>query len=100
MQKLLEELRGIPQEDRSARFVSVIAAVFPDGGSFTVRGECEGRILEEKRGESGFGYDPVFFYPQFNATFSQISAEEKNKISHRAKSMELFGEKISRILNK
>lgn len=100
IQKLLEELRGLPQEGRSARFVSVIATVFPDGRSFTVRGECEGRILEEKRGEGGFGYDPVFFYPPLAATFSQISAEEKNKISHRAKSMELFGEKISQILNK
>ena len=96
--KLLEELRDVPPEKRTSRFVSVIAAAFPDGRSFTVRGECEGLILEEQRGEGGFGYDPLFYYPPLEATFSQISAEEKNKISHRARSMKLFGEKISELL--
>ena len=87
--KLLSALKGV--EDRGAAFVSVIALVFPkEGTGFTVRGECRGVILDELRGNGGFGYDPLFFREEENKTFAELTAEEKNRVSHRARSMELF----------
>lgn len=85
---LLEKLKDVPDEARGARFVSVIACVYPDGTEFTVRGECEGRITREARGESGFGYDPVFFVPAEGMTFAEMPQQRKNLISHRAHSLE------------
>ena len=90
-EKLLRELRGVPPEKRGAAFVSTVALVFPkEGAEFTVRGECRGRILEEYKGTAGFGYDPLFYYEPAGKTFAQLSAEEKNRVSHRARSMEKF----------
>ena len=90
-EKLLNELRGVPEEKRGAAFVSTVALVFPkEGTEFTVRGECRGRILGEYRGTAGFGYDPLFYYEPAGRTFAQLSAEEKNRVSHRARSMEKF----------
>ena len=83
---LLRNMQG--KSDRSARFVSAVCCVFPSGESITVRGECEGVIIEQPAGENGFGYDPVFFVPEYEQTFAQISPEIKNKISHRARALE------------
>lgn len=88
--KLLKELSGIPFEKRTGKFVSVVALVIPQKEECTVRGECPGVILKEQRGEAGFGYDPLFLYEATGRTFAEMTAEEKNRVSHRARSMELF----------
>lgn len=85
--KLLDALAGVPDEKRSARFVSVITMLWPDGRKIVARGECEGRILTETRGEGGFGYDPLFVPEGYDISFGEMSPEEKNKISHRAKAL-------------
>ncbi len=87
--KLLKELKGIKTEHRSARFRTKIAFV-DTNESWCVEGSVEGRILEEQRGEDGFGYDPVFYYEQLGKTFSELDLKAKNKISHRAKAIEAF----------
>lgn len=88
-EKLLCALKTLPPEKRSAKFVCAIALVFPnEKEKFTVRGECPGRILEKYEGTGGFGYDPLFLYEPLNKTFAQLTKEEKNKVSHRAKAME------------
>jgi XTP/dITP diphosphohydrolase len=80
---LLERLRGVPPERRTARYRCVIAIVDPDHRERLVQGVCEGVIAPEPRGAGGFGYDPLFFYPPFNATFGEVSAERKHGVSHR-----------------
>lgn len=85
-QTLLARMEGIPAERRTARFVSVIAVVTPDGREELVRGECEGTIGTAPAGTGGFGYDPVFYFPD-GRSMSEISAEEKNRISHRANAL-------------
>jgi len=80
--KLLKEMSDIT--DRKAKFVCVVSIVTPEGEEHILTGEIEGEILKEKRGESGFGYDPVFFVREYNMTFAEMSMELKNKISHRA----------------
>ena len=84
---LLKNLAHIPADERTARFVCCIALVYPDGRELTVRGETEGLIIDEARGEGGFGYDPYFYYAPFGKTFSELSSEEKNAISHRGKAI-------------
>ena len=83
--KLLKELKDVPKENRTARFVTAIAVCFPDGKSFTVRGICEGYIATERHGTNGFGYDPVFMTEK--GCFGEMSREEKDKISHRGKAL-------------
>lgn len=83
IEKLLNELKDVPREKRTARFKCVIALCGPEGEIFTFDGACEGRILDAPLGESGFGYDPVFYYEPFEKTFAQIPLEDKNRISHR-----------------
>ena len=95
-QLLLQNMRG--QLDRSAKFVSVITCCFPNGDVITARGECPGTIAFAPMGEGGFGYDPVFFVPGLKKTFSQLSAEEKNAISHRGKALEIFKGKLEEYL--
>lgn len=90
-EKLLRELENA--SDRSARYVCVICMAFPNGHEIVARGECRGTILKEARGEGGFGYDPLFFFPQFGKTFAEITAEEKNEVSHRKAALKEF-EKI------
>ena len=85
-QLLLQNMRG--QLDRSAKFVSVITCCFPNGDVITARGECPGTIAFAPMGEGGFGYDPVFFIPEMKKTFAQLTAGEKNAISHRARACE------------
>lgn len=82
--KLLEKLRSTPEEKRKAAFVCVAALVTPKGKMVIQRGEVKGRIIDQYRGEGGFGYDPIFYLPQEKKTLAELGAEEKNKISHRA----------------
>lgn len=92
--KLFLLLEGVPFEKRTARFVCVIAVVFPDGRDFTVKGTCEGYIGFKAEGENGFGYDPLFFLPDYNMTTAQMSSEEKHRISHRGKALRLMADKL------
>ena len=100
--KIIELLSKAKGDERSARFVSVIAASFPNGETFTTRGTIEGLIDYEIKGENGFGYDPIFLVPSLNKTTAQLTLEEKNEISHRGKSLkamkdllkEKLGEKL------
>lgn len=93
---LLEKMANVPEQARTAHFVSVIGLAYPNGDSFTVRGECPGKILFALRGNGGFGYDPLFLYEPYGKTYAEINAEEKNAISHRARSMRLFSEKFAK----
>jgi XTP/dITP diphosphohydrolase len=83
--KLLHELAGVPHERRAARFVTVAAIAFPTDGVQVARGVLEGLIAEAPSGTQGFGYDPIFVVPELGQTLAQLSAEQKNRISHRAK---------------
>lgn len=85
---LIGRLEGVPDEKRTARFVCAIAAVLPDGREFTVQDAIEGRIGYEQKGEGGFGYDPIFYVPEFGKTTAEMTAEEKNRVSHRGKALE------------
>lgn len=80
---LLKRMEGVPEEKRTARFVCAIAAAFPDGTTEVVRGTMEGIIGYEAAGENGFGYDPIFFLPEYGCTSAELSPEKKNKLSHR-----------------
>ncbi|MCC5910165.1 MAG: XTP/dITP diphosphatase [Clostridiaceae bacterium] len=97
-EKLLKLLEEVPQEKRNARFVCVIAVIFPNGQSFTVRGECNGSIGFEPKGAKGFGYDPLMIIPQYNKTFGELDPAIKNKISHRARALEKMKEVLSKEL--
>ncbi|SFI10986.1 XTP/dITP diphosphohydrolase [Tindallia magadiensis] len=87
-EKLLNELQGVPIEKRSGRFVCAIAVAFPNGEVLVTRGEVEGYIDFEETGENGFGYDPMFYVPEYQKTFGQLEPEIKNRISHRSKALE------------
>ena len=89
---LIDRLEGVPDEKRTARFVCAIAAAFPDGRVETRRGTIEGRIGYEQAGENGFGYDPIFYVPEFGCTTAELSPEEKNKVSHRGNALRLIKE--------
>lgn len=91
---IIDRLEGVPDEKRTARFVCAIAAAFPDGTVKTVRGTMEGRIGYEEKGENGFGYDPIFFLPEFGCTSSELSMEEKNKISHRGNALRAIKDEL------
>jgi len=82
---LLHNLEGVPDAERTARFRCVIALAWPDGRTEVVQGTCEGRITHAPRGANGFGYDPVFYLPEFDRTMAELPAEVKNRISHRAR---------------
>ena len=120
--KLLDALRDIPAEERTARFVCTASLVLPENTpcavpekwripadlaakrgldparAMVVRGECEGLILFEERGDGGFGYDPLFYYPEFDATFAEIPGERKNLVSHRGRAMREFTARLAAIL--
>ncbi len=92
-------LANMPKgEARTAKFVSVITCCFPNGDVLTARGECPGTIAFAPMGEGGFGYDPIFFLPKLKKTFAQLTAEEKNAISHRGRALEAFQEKLEEYL--
>ena len=94
---LLKNLAHLPEAERTARFVCCIALVYPDGREMTVRGETEGIIINEAKGNGGFGYDPYFYYAPFGKTFAELSAEEKNAISHRGKAIAKVAEILKNI---
>ena len=89
---ILDLLKDVQGSERSARFVCSIAAVFPDGREFTTYATIEGEIGHKIAGENGFGYDPIFFVPEFGKTTAELSAEEKNEISHRGKALSMMKE--------
>ena len=93
-QNLIERLEGVEEDKRTARFVCAIAAAFPDGEVITTIGTVEGRIAHEEKGENGFGYDPIFYVPEFGCTTAELSDEEKNKISHRGNALRAMKEKL------
>ncbi len=123
-EKLLGELDGVPVEKRGAEFVCTASLVLPENSPFiipegyriskklseksgipteramVVRGICRGVILTEKHGNSGFGYDPLFYFPEFNETFAEISQEKKNSVSHRGRAMREFTEKLTKIVTR
>ena len=89
---ILGLLKDVEGKARSARFVCAIAAVFPDGREFTTYATIEGEIAHKSAGENGFGYDPIFFVPEFGKTTAELSSDEKNKISHRGKALTMMKE--------
>lgn len=95
VQLLLKNMKNVPDKERTARFVCVITLV-GDEGVLTARGECEGRIDYEPKGENGFGYDPVFYVDRFEKTLAEVTPEEKNSISHRGKALKIFAEKLNK----
>ncbi|MCI8796723.1 MAG: RdgB/HAM1 family non-canonical purine NTP pyrophosphatase [Dorea sp.] len=86
-QTLIDRLEGVENDRRTARFVCAIAAVFPDGGKTVVRGTMEGMIGYEIKGENGFGYDPIFYLPEYGCTSAQLAPEKKNELSHRGEGL-------------
>lgn len=92
--KLLKLMENIPDDERSARFVSVVTLCFPDGTVVAARGECPGTLRRSPRGNGGFGYDPLFVPVGYDKTYAEISAEEKNIISHRAKALGILRMKL------
>ena len=96
-QKLLSELKGVPMEKRTGRYVAAIACVFPDGRQFTVRGECEGKIAFEPKGSGGFGYDPYFISEL--GCMAELTPEQKDSISHRGKALRLFKKELEKFIN-
>lgn len=86
-QALIDRLEGVPDEKRTARFVCAIAAALPDGSTEIVRGTMEGRIGYEITGENGFGYDPIFYLPQFGCSSAELEPEKKNELSHRGEGL-------------
>ncbi|NLK38331.1 MAG: XTP/dITP diphosphatase [Epulopiscium sp.] len=97
-QHILSLLQDVPDKKRTARFVCVIAAAFPDGRVFTAKGTMEGIIAREIRGENGFGYDPIFYIPQLGLTTAELSPEDKNAISHRGKALTQMKELLKKQL--
>jgi XTP/dITP diphosphohydrolase len=94
--KLLREMEG--KDNRKAHFVCVLSLATPGGPALTYEGRCDGEITTQRRGESGFGYDPVFFYPELGKTFAEISMEQKSKVSHRGRAMAEFAAEIDKVL--
>ena len=97
--KLLQEMRGIPLADRKARFRCVMVLSSPDGRWWATEGIWEGTIAEEPRGSGGFGYDPVFFLPELGKTVAELTSEEKNSMSHRAKALESMKKLLKALLS-
>lgn len=96
--KLLGALAGVTPEKRTARFKTVIALIDEKGAEYIIEGVCEGRILDEKKGSAGFGYDPLFLPEGYEQTFAELGEDIKNKISHRARAIYLMRDKLTEIL--
>jgi XTP/dITP diphosphohydrolase len=97
--KLLDEMRDVPWEARTARFVCEIALALPDGRLFRAHGECEGLIATSPAGDHGFGYDPVFWVPAYGATMAELGPDVKNQISHRARALAACRELLAAVLD-
>lgn len=93
---LIKRLEGVEDEKRTARFVCVIAAAMPDGEVFTTHGIIEGRIGYEPKGENGFGFDPIFYLPEYGCTSAELTEEEKNAISHRGRALKAMREELEK----
>ena len=91
---LLKNTEHVPDGQRQAQFVCVITMVTPEGQTIQARGEIHGELLREARGENGFGYDPIFYYPPFGKSTAELSPEEKNAVSHRGNALRVFYEKL------
>ena len=98
-QNIIDRLKGKVGEERSARFVCAIAAAFPDGRVLITRGTMEGQIGYEEKGENGFGYDPIFYLPEYQCYSAELSLAEKNKLSHRGKALRLMKERLHESFN-
>lgn len=96
-QNIIDRLEGKTGDERSARFVCAIAAAFPDGRVLTTRGTMEGQIGYEEKGENGFGYDPIFYLPDYQCYSGELPLEEKNKLSHRGKALRLMKEELRKL---
>lgn len=94
--EIINRLSGLAGEERSARFVCVIAAVLPDGRELTTRATIEGQIDYEEKGSHGFGYDPIFYVPEFGKTTAELTEDEKNQVSHRGKALRLMKEELKK----
>ena len=94
LQLLLKNTEHVPDGQRQAQFVCVISFVTPAGQVIQARGEIHGELTREARGENGFGYDPIFYYPPLGKTTAELTAEEKNQVSHRANALRVFNEKL------
>ena len=94
LQWLLKNTDTVPDGQRQAKFVCVITLVTPEGQTIQARGEIHGELLREPRGENGFGYDPIFYYPPLGKTTAELAPEEKNQVSHRANALKVFYEKL------
>ena len=94
LQLLLKNTANVPDGQRQAQFVCVITLVTPDGKVIQARGEVHGELLHAPAGEGGFGYDPIFYYPPYGKSLAEVSAEEKNQVSHRANALRVFYEKL------
>ena len=97
-QSILDRLQGVPEEQRTARFVCAIAAALPDGGLLYSRGTIEGIIGYEERGEGGFGYDPIFFLPEYGCSTAELTMEKKNELSHRGKALREMKNELKKVL--
>ena len=95
-QAIIDRLADAKEEERTARFVSAIAAVLPDGSELVTEGTVEGLIAHEPAGNGGFGYDPIFYVPEFGCTTAELSSEDKNKVSHRGKALTAMYEELKR----
>ena len=91
---LLKNMENVPDGQRQAKFVCVITMVTPEGQTIQARGEIHGELLREARGQNGFGYDPIFYYPPMGMSTAEMSSEDKNKVSHRANALKVFYEKL------
>jgi len=94
LELLLKNTEHVPDGQRQAQFVCVITMVTPDGQTVQARGEIHGELTREPRGENGFGYDPIFYYPPLGMTTAELSSEQKNQVSHRANALKLFVDKL------
>ena len=97
---LLENMKDVPDDKRTAKFVCVITCLWPDGRKIVARGECPGVITREVHGENGFGYDPVFYLPELGLTYAELPSEQKNAISHRARALQDFCRKYQQMQEK
>jgi XTP/dITP diphosphohydrolase len=97
LEYLLKNMEG--KDNRTARFVSSIVCVFPNGDEISAESAWEGELLREPVGEGGFGYDPIFYSPEFKKSSGELTAEEKNSVSHRGKALRKFEEKLREYLN-
>ena len=94
---LLENLKDVPAERRTAKFVCVITCLWPDGRRIVARGECPGQILFARKGRGGFGYDPIFFVPEFHCSTAELTMEQKNEVSHRGKALRAMKEVLKEV---